>query len=357
MLGSAVPRLRARWLWSFGLLSIASTVPMLLHAQNYRLELPWPSPHATVSQVVGMTTFSVDYHRPGVNKRVIWGGLVPYDTVWRAGANENTVLTSSSPFTVGGTTLPAGRYGVFMIPGKDRWTIAFSKQSNAWGAFSYDPSEDAVRFVVTPTPADFTERLEYDFVAPTNTGVALTMTWDKLAVAMPITVNTAVVVLDSLKSQLRNLPRFWAPAWQQAAGWALVNTTNLDLPSVWADSAILLAPTFASYNVKARVLDRQGKTAEADSLRRAHLASANEAELNAYGYLLVSQKKNQEALAIFIRNTKEHPDSWNVWDSLGEMYATLGDKSKAVANYKKALAMTTDPVQQQRINGALAALK
>ncbi len=338
-------------------LAVLVSAPSLLHAQNYRLELPWPSPHATVSQVVGLTTLSVDYHRPGVNKRVVWGGLVPWDSVWRAGANENTVLSSTSAFTVGGITLPAGRYGVFMIPTRTTWTIALSKQSNAWGAFSYDASEDAVRFVVTPVAAEFTERLQYNFDDPTNTSVTLTMRWEKLAVSFPLSVNTSVVVLDSLKSQLRNLPRFWAPAWQQAAGWALANTTNLDLPSVWADSAILVEPTFASYSVKARVLDRQGRHAEADSLRQAHLATANEAELNAYGYLLVSQKKNSEALAIFIRNTKEHPDSWNVWDSLGEMYATMGDRKKAVANYEKALAMTTDPVQKTRINGILAGLK
>ena len=338
-------------------LAVLVSAPSLLHAQNYRLELPWPSPHATVSQVVGLTTLSVDYHRPGVNKRVVWGGLVPWDSVWRAGANENTMLSSTSAFTVGGITLPAGRYGVFMIPTRTTWTIALSKQSNAWGAFSYDASEDAVRFVVTPVAAEFTERLQYNFDDPTNTSVTLTMRWEKLAVSFPLSVNTSVVVLDSLKSQLRNLPRFWAPAWQQAAGWALANTTNLDLPSVWADSAILVEPTFASYSVKARVLDRQGRHAEADSLRQAHLATANEAELNAYGYLLVSQKKNSEALAIFIRNTKEHPDSWNVWDSLGEMYATMGDRKKAVANYEKALAMTTDPVQKTRINGILAGLK
>ena len=338
-------------------LAVLVSAPSLLHAQNYRLELPWPSPHATVSQVVGLTTLSVDYHRPGVNKRVVWGGLVPWDSVWRAGANENTVLSSTSAFTVGGITLPAGRYGVFMIPTRTTWTIALSKQSNAWGAFSYDASEDAVRFVVTPVAAEFTERLQYNFDDPTNTSVTLTMRWEKLAVSFPLSVNTSVVVLDSLKSQLRKLPRFWAPAWQQAAGWALANTTNLDLPSVWADSAILVEPTFASYSVKARVLDRQGRHAEADSLRQAHLATANEAELNAYGYLLVSQKKNSEALAIFIRNTKEHPDSWNVWDSLGEMYATMGDRKKAVANYEKALAMTTDPVQKTRINGILAGLK
>jgi hypothetical protein len=310
-----------------------------------------------VSQTIGLTTITLDYHRPGVGGRVVWGGLVPWDSVWRAGANENTVLVATSPFTVGGTTLPAGRYGVFMLPTRTTWTIILSKQSNAWGAFSYDRREDAARVTVTPKPGEFTERLQYNFDDPTTNGVALTLRWEKLAVSLPVTVNTGTVVLDSLKNQLRDLPRFFAPAWQQAANWALANTQNLDLPGVWADSAILIAPTFSSYNVKARVLDRQGKTAEAAAMRQAHLALANEAELNAYGYLLVSQKQNQEALAIFIRNTKEYPGSWNTWDSLGEIYATMGDKKKAVTNYEKALAMTTDPVQKARINGVLAGLK
>ena len=338
-------------------LSLLLFVPSLLHAQNYRLELPWPSPHATVSQVVGLTTLSVDYHRPGVNGRVIWGGLVPYDTVWRAGANENTVLASSSAFSVGGTTLPAGQYGVFTIPGRDRWTIILSRQANAWGAFSYTPTEDAVRFTVVPKPAEFTERLQYNFDDPTPNTVTLTLRWEKLAVSFPIGLNTDQVVLDSLASQLRNLPRFWGTAWEQASAWALNNTTNLDLAETWADTAVALAPTFASYNLKAAILDRRGKKAEADSLRKAHLATANEAQLNAYGYQLLNQKRNSEALAIFIRNTKDHPESWNAWDSLGEAYAVTGDKAKAITNYQKALSLATDPVQKKRIEGILAGLK
>jgi hypothetical protein len=338
-------------------LALVLPVPALLHAQNYRLDLPWPSPHATVSQVVGMTTLSVDYHRPGVNGRVIWGGLVQYDTVWRAGANENTVLASTSAFTVGGTTLPAGRYGVFTIPGRERWTIILSRQSNAWGAFSYTPTEDAVRFTVTPKPAEFTERLQYNFDDPTPNAVTLTLRWENLSVSFPIGLNSDQVVLDSLASQLRNLPRFWGTAWEQASAWALNNTTNIDLAETWADTAVALAPTFASYNLKAEILSRRGKTAQADSLRKAHLATASEAQLNAYGYQLLNQKRNSEALAIFIRNTKDHPDSWNAWDSLGEAYAATGDKTKAVASYQKALSLTTDPAQRKRIEGILAGLK
>lgn len=331
--------------------------PALLHAQNYRLDLPWPSPHATVGQVVGLTTLSVDYHRPGVNGRVIWGGLVPWDTVWRAGANENTVFASTSPFSAGGTTLPAGRYAIFMIPGREQWTVILSRQGNAWGAFSYTASEDAVRFTVPPRAAEFTERLVYGFDDPTDESATLTLRWEKLAVSFPIDINTDVVVLDSLASQLRNLPRFWGTAWEQAAAWALNNTSNLDQAEIWADTAVALAPTFASYNLKAAILDRRGKPAEADSLRRAHLASANEAQLNAYGYQLLNQRRSSEAIAIFIRNTKQHPESWNVWDSLGEAYATTGDKAKAVANYRKALALATDPVQRRRIEGILAGLR
>ena len=180
---------------------------------------------------------------------------------------------------------------------------------------------------------------------------------EKLAVSVPVAIDRDVVVIDSLKSQLRNLARFWGTSWEQAAAWALNNTSNVDIAEVWADTAVALTPNFATFNLKARVLDRRGKTAQADSLRQAHLATANENELNAYGYLLLNQKRNNEAIAIFIRNTKEHPDSWNTWDSLGEAYGIVGDKAKAITNYQKALSLTTDPAQKQRIQGVLAGLK
>jgi hypothetical protein len=328
-----------------------------LHAQNYRLDLPWDSPRASVSQVVGLTTLSVDYGRPGINGRVIWGGLVPWDSAWRAGANVNTVFASTSAFIFGGTTLPAGRYGVFMIPGRQQWTVILSRQANAWGAFSYTPTEDAVRVTVPPRAADFVERLQYSLDEPTQEAVTLTMRWEKLAVSVPVTIDREVVVLDSLQSQLRGLARFWGAAWEQAGGWALNNTSNLDLAETWADTAVALSPNFASYNLKAAILERRGKKAQADSLRQAHLASASEGELNVYGYQLLNQKRNSEAIAIFLRNTKDHPGSWNAWDSLGEAYAVTGDKAKAATSYQKALSLATDPNQKKRIEGILAGLK
>lgn len=117
--------------------ALLAATPVLV-AQAPPLTLPEASPRATVSQTVGLTDIDVSYHRPAVNGRKIWGGLVPYGQVWRAGANENTVVTFSSPVRVGGTPLPAGRYGLHMLPTATAWTVIFSSQSHGWGSYSYD---------------------------------------------------------------------------------------------------------------------------------------------------------------------------------------------------------------------------
>ena len=99
-------------------------------------------------QKIGITNISITYHRPRVKGRKIWGWLEPYGTVWRAGANENTIIEISDPVTVEGRTLPKGIYGLHMIPGESEWTVIFSKRANSWGSYSYDPAEYARRVPV-----------------------------------------------------------------------------------------------------------------------------------------------------------------------------------------------------------------
>lgn len=329
-----------------------------LAAQNFRLVVPDASPRAQVSQTVGLTDISIDYGRPGVNGRIVWGSLVPFDAVWRAGANVNTVFTITSPVLIAGQPLAAGRYGLFMIPGHDKWTVIFSKEANAWGHFSYAQSEDALRITADPKPSDMVERLEYTFDDPADKGVTVTLRWEKLAVGFPVTVDRDQVVLDSLKQQLRNLARFFPQSWNQAAAWAMANTKNAALAENWADSSINIQPSFGNLNLKATLAERRGAKAEADQLRaRAATMISNEAEMNQYGYQLLAGKKYDEAIAVFERNTKDHPTSANVWDSLGEAYATKGDKAKARTNYQKALALYTDAVNQKRVTDILAGLK
>ena len=338
------------------LAAVTPPAPALL-AQAPPLVLPKQSPRASVSQTVGLTTIGLTYDRPAVNGRQVWGALVPFDSVWRAGANENTVLELSSPARIGGQTLEAGRYGLHMIPTTGDWTIILSRQANAWGSFSYDPKEDALRFPATPAPGEMHERLTYTFDNPTDSAVVLTLRWEKLAVPFTIGVDSKTVVTDSLREQLRGLGRFFWQPWSQAAAWCAANGVNLEEATAWADKSIAMNENFTNLRVKAALLGQRGDEAGAEAAARRSLAIATEAEVNTYGYLLMGQGKVDSALVIFRKNTKDYPKSWNTYDSLAEAYAKKGDKKLAIQNYSKALAMTQDPAQKQRIQGVLAGLR
>jgi tetratricopeptide (TPR) repeat protein len=341
--------------------TLAAVTPIaptrVLLAQAPPLALPKQSPRATVSQTVGLTTIGLTYDRPAVNGRQVWGALVPFDSVWRAGANENTVLEFSSPVQVGGQALGAGRYGLHMIPTRGDWTIILSRQANAWGSFSYDPKEDALRLTATPASGDMHERLTYTFDDPTESSVVLTLRWEKLAVPFTIGVDTKTVVTDSLREQLRGLGRFFWQPWSQAAAWCAANGVNLEEASAWADRSIAMNENFTNLRVKAALLGQRGDKAGAEAAARRSLAIATEPEMNTYGYLLMGQGKVDSAVVIFRKNTRDYPKSWNTYDSLAEAYARKGEKKLAIENYSKALAMTQDPAQKQRIQGVLAGLR
>src|SRR5262249_20180752 len=129
---------------------------------------PDPSPAASVSQTIGLTEMKVSYHRPAVNDRKIWGTLVPYGEVWRAGANEDTTISFSTPVKFAGKPLKAGTYGLHMIPSSKDFTVIVSNMAGAWGSYGYNQKEDVFRVNVTPRPADMLERLQYTFDDPTD---------------------------------------------------------------------------------------------------------------------------------------------------------------------------------------------
>ena len=119
-------------------------------SQPTELNIPRVSQRGTVTQRIGLTDITINYHRPAVGGREIWGKIVPYGKVWRAGANENTTITFGDDASVEGKAIAAGTYGLHMIPDKDQWTIIFSKNSTSWGSFSYDEKEDTLRVTVKP---------------------------------------------------------------------------------------------------------------------------------------------------------------------------------------------------------------
>jgi tetratricopeptide (TPR) repeat protein len=320
------------------------------------LVLPDPSPKASASQSVGLTELTVAYHRPAVNKRKIWGGLVPYGDVWRAGANENTTLSVSTPFTFGGKAVPAGTYGLHMLPTEGEWTVILSSQAKAWGSFSYDAKEDIARVSVKPETADFVERLSYTFDEPSGDATALALRWEKLRVAVPIAVDAKQVTLASIRDQMRGLPRFGWQGWNQAAAWSARNNVNVDEALGWADRSIAMQKTFANLRTKALLLEKKGDAKAAAALRAEALPLAVEVDVNNLGYQLLGDGKTAEALDFFRKNTKDHPQSWNVWDSLAEGLEKSGDTKGARENYQKALTMAPED-QKKRITDTIARLK
>ena len=345
---------RRRW---FVVAALASSAALARSAaaQGPPLDLPRPSPAASVAQRVGLTDFDIDYSRPAVRDREVWGGLVPWDQVWRAGANENTVLTASTRFRVEGHELPAGSDGLHMIPARDGWTLIVSKISTNWGSFSYDAAHDALRVPVRPEAAPFVESLLYTFDDPTDRAVTASLRWAELRVPFRLEVDTPELVVESLKLQLFGLPQFFWQRWNDAARYALGQKVHLDLATQWVERSIAMNDNFTNRSTQAELLELQGKSAEAKAILDAALPRATEAELNQHGYTLMGRGQVAEAIAVFEENVRRHPESWNVHDSLAEGQAAAGRKAEAIANYRKALAMAPEP-QHARIRGELAKL-
>ena len=339
-----------------GMLLGASLLLAASAAAQQPLTLPEASPKASIAQRVGLTDVEITYHRPAVNKRTVWGDLVPYDQVWRAGANQNTTISFSSPVSINGKPLAAGTYGLHMIPTTGDWTIAFSNVSWAWGSFSYDEKEDALRVTAKPQPAEFQERLSYSFDDPTEKSVDVALRWEKLRVPFSVEVDTPSVVVASLRKELRDLPRFGWQGWNGAAAYAMRNKVNLDEAMTWVDRSITMQENFNNLRTKAGLLEAKGDAAAAKLLNDKAMKIATEADINAYGYQLLGAGKTDEAIEMFRKNVKDHPASWNTYDSLGEGYDRKGDKKLAAENYRKALAMAKDPDQKKRIDGILKRL-
>jgi hypothetical protein len=255
------------------IMALALVVATTAFAQ---VRTPRTSPNASLTQTVGLTDITIKYSRPGVKGRTIWGGLVPYDTVWRTGANEATTITFGDDVTVDGQKLAKGTYALFTIPGHDTWTVVFNKQGEQWGAFNYDQTQDAARITVTPQKADFREWMGFEIAEMTTDTAKVVLRWENLAV--PFTVNT-----DSTARTLNALKNAMKPSWQvpyQAASFAFDNkgaAADQEL-SDWLDKSLSINENTSNLWLKARFLKRLGKTADAKAAAEKAVSIATPAQ-------------------------------------------------------------------------------
>ena len=206
-----------------------------------------------------------------MNNRVVWGGIVPYDQVWRAGANENTTISFSTDVMVENKKVVAGIYGLHMIPTKNTWTIILSKDNAAWGSFFYNEKNDAVRFTVNPIANDFQEWLSYSFDQLSAKATTLTLKWEKLSIPIKIEVDVNETVIASMEKELTGIPGFFWQGWNQIALYALTNNYNLEKASAWVERSIGINKNLTNLMTKSLILESIGKSQEAENLRMKHL--------------------------------------------------------------------------------------
>lgn len=228
-------------------------------AQQTPPELPQASPGASVTQQVGLTKFTVTYSSPAVKGRTIWGELVPYDELWRTGANLATQLEATRDFSFGGAKVPAGTYALYTIPGKTSWTVILNKNPNAGGTRGYDQKNDVARITVTPTQSPARERLTFLFADTTEDSSRLDLEWDTLRVSVPLKVETA-------QQAMTNIDKALADAWRPhfaSARYLLDSGGDLKTALGYIDTSIAIKSTWWNNWVKAQILAKQGKKAEA----------------------------------------------------------------------------------------------
>jgi len=310
--------------------------------ETLMLDLPRASQHALVTQRIGITDITINYHRPLANGRQIWGKVVPYGQVWRAGANENTTITFTDPVTIEGQPLEKGTYGLHMIPGENQWTVIFSKTSTAWGSFSYKQDEDALRVNVKPQPAEAHNALAYDFddVKPNSTVV--TMSWDKVAVPFKVEVKVNDLVTASIHRHLYGLNQYYWEGWDDAAAYFLANKINLDEALKDEDQSIQAEERYDNLLNKSKILEAMGRKQDAEMFRTKALDKASALQLYFYGRQLQGEKKQDEALAIFRSTAKKFPDYWTSHMAMARVYSAQGDFENAVKEVKLSLAGAPD---------------
>lgn len=241
---------------TFPRLSAVALTLLLARPAYADLELPAASLAAKVSQTVGLTEIEVEYSRPAARGRTIWGDLVPYDKIWRTGANRNTLIRFSGPVTIGDTELPAGEYSVHSIPGKVGWTFIINKKTTGFSSSNYDAKQDAVRIKVPAGKGPARERMLFLFTNTTNNSTYLDLEWASVKVSLPIKVGTDAAVAKAID---REVGRLWAaPA--QAARYMVENGQDLDKALELAKRSLAVKSSWYGHMVHGMVEAARGNT-------------------------------------------------------------------------------------------------
>jgi tetratricopeptide (TPR) repeat protein len=246
--------------WILGLAALALTLPA--NAQ----ELPQPSPTSTIDQRIGLTDFSITYSRPATRGRTIFGDLVPYNQVWRTGANRCVILNASTDFTMNGNAVIAGEYALFTIPGETEWTIILSTQTDLWGSTGYSQDNDVVRVTAPAAKGDFDESFTIGFKSLSTTGGELVLEWADAEVSVNLGVDSdgesgknIERALSDAKRAYRNAANYYSGQGDHEKALASIEIALQLDPEYWYTNWVKAKILYSAGDTKAAL--KQGKKA------------------------------------------------------------------------------------------------
>ncbi len=238
---------------TFSMLLAAAFIVTLMNGQT-QLRVPRISQGAKVSQIIGLSEVSISYHRPGVKGREVWGNLLKYDEVWRAGANEPTLFTFSDDVTIGGKKLGAGTYRFVVIPSKTGdWSLIFNSEIKNWGTV-YDAKYDSLKILVKPEEGPLEEWMSFSFTDLAPASARIVLAWEKIRLSFKIEFNVLAKIQSSVGTwQLLN----------GAARFALDNKMYIEEGLSWAERSIMIEKNERNLQTKAELLAQLGKVNDA----------------------------------------------------------------------------------------------
>lgn len=248
----------------FNIVLSAILLVLVLQIHVYsQIELPRVSQKANITQIIGLTEVAISYSRPNVKGRDVWGKLVPYNEVWRTGADEATTISFGDEVKINGSRIEPGKYSLFTIPDADRWTIIFNKAAKQWGAFNYDSTKDILRIKAKPIQHEFTESLQFSFSNVTVNSADVNIDWENVRVHFTIEFDVDKKAYTNIKKAFEDAkPDNWV-IYAVSANYAADNSIHINEAMQWIDKSISIKGTYYNYYVKAKLFGKQGKVKEA----------------------------------------------------------------------------------------------
>ncbi|HCP41834.1 MAG TPA: hypothetical protein DIT65_08555 [Cryomorphaceae bacterium] len=229
-------------------------------------ELPQPSPTSTINQKIGLTDFNITYSRPATRGRAIFGDLVPFDKVWRTGANACVKFGASTDFTFNGFLVGAGEYALFTIPGENEWTIILSTQTTLWGNSGYTQDNDVVRVAAPAVEGDFDESFTMGFKSLNTSGGELVIEWATTEVSINLEVDSdgesgknVERALSDAKRAYRNAANYYSGQGDHEKALANIEIALQLDPDYWYTNWVKAKIIYAAGDTKAAL--KQGKKA------------------------------------------------------------------------------------------------